>query len=119
MRDRLIKKIGESLEKRTGMTCKLLAENIADDILAGGAIVPPCKVGDTVYVADCSARNEPLRECEVTEIGQDRHYPYIVVEPKGFRGRRRAYPFRQIGKTVFLTREEAEKALKGGASDAD
>ena len=27
------------------------------------------------------------------------------------------FPFAELGKTVFLTREEAERALKGGESD--
>ena len=31
-----------------GKSC-MLAENIADDIIANGEIVPPCEVGDKVY----------------------------------------------------------------------
>ena len=48
MRDRLVKAIKDSLIKHIDKSC-LLAENIADDLLANGVIVPPCKVGDTVY----------------------------------------------------------------------
>lgn len=63
--------------------------------LADGLMVElPCKVGDTVYV---------LRH------RQD-HYaedPYLVIELKKFD----LHMLPSIGKTVFTTREEAEKAL--------
>ena len=41
------------------------AEKISDYLLANGVIVPPCKVGDTVYKI---SRNK-VKECEVIFIG--------------------------------------------------
>ena len=69
-------------------------ENIADHLLANGVIVPPCKVGDTVYQID----SERVYEYKVKNVIYDT--PSI------------AFDRRAIGNgTLFLTREEAEKAL--------
>lgn len=45
MRDRLI----ELIQNSVGGCARHWAEIIADHLLAEGVIVPPCKVGDTVY----------------------------------------------------------------------
>jgi hypothetical protein len=86
---------------------------IADHLLANGVIVPPCKVGDTV--------------CMVTTFGAIRemkvHGAKMTVGINGqgaiftrwcFLVYSDAIMFNDddIGKTVFLTREEAEQALK-------
>lgn len=42
MRDKLIEKIKDSLNKHIGKSC-LLAENIADDLLQEGVVFQPCK----------------------------------------------------------------------------
>lgn len=81
--------------------CQLGA--IADHLLANGVIVPPCKVGDVIYVIS------PLRGLEekiVTGIEQS-STKILYIRCFGS-----AYPNCLIGKTVFLSREDAEKALK-------
>ena len=45
MRDRLLGLIKDSLNKHIGKSC-LLAENIADDLLANGVIVAPMPMAD-------------------------------------------------------------------------
>lgn len=72
----------------------------------------PCKVGDTLY--EITSRNT-ISEYQVTAI---RIEPFnIFIERKITRGFANKYIFKvpaeEIGKTVFLTREEAEKALEG------
>lgn len=57
-------------------------------------IETPCKVGDTVYQVD----TERIYESTVKRI---------IYDTDGI-----AFDERAIGKTVFLSREEAEKALK-------
>ena len=76
---------------------------MADHLLAAGVIVPPCKVGDTVYVVDVCATN--IIERQVTGIRQN-EWGTIYILSFGF-----GYPDALIGETVFLTRKEAEKAL--------
>ena len=85
----------------------------ADHLLANGVIVPPCKVGDVLYRLNrlCSAINEAT--VKAIYISDDKKYfpkSHIIVQYGSARGRVRVN-FSELGKTVFLTREEAEKAL--------
>lgn len=115
MRDKLIKLIKDSLNKHIGKSC-LLAENIVDDLLANGVIVPPCKVGDIVYkVYDIESVHRQILELEVLmiEIGIQRKV--CLKTTKKHRYNFDKATFEDFGKTVFLTKEEAEQALKGGA----
>ena len=66
----------------------------------GRLVVLPCKVGDTVYQIDA----ERVYESEVK---------WIIFDCDDI-----AFDERAIGVSIFLTREEAEAALKGGESDA-
>jgi hypothetical protein len=61
----------------------------------GRVVVPPCKVGDTVWRIKRTFEEYP-----------DKSKPYI--EPDAFL----LQDVFNIGKTVFLTHEEAEKALQ-------
>ena len=94
--------------------CKREAEILADHLLENGVIVPPVQVGATVYCTD-SYRHliKPLeifgfdctkRICKYYCSGGD--YTPAWFNPA------------EIGKTVFLTREEAEKALKESEENA-
>lgn len=110
MRNRLIELISH-VQYMGGLEGKL-----ADHLLAEGVIVPPCKVGDTLYVISQMKDKRILpfiNEYEVTSIWLKKKSIVIYHEMDGF-----IKIFRQtdFGKTVFLTREEAEEALKG-ASD--
>lgn len=108
MRDRLIQLIDEAInDEETSYS------NIADYLLANGVIVPPCKVGDTVYeiIPKCSA---PWNYCAynggygTSRCGKNPCEAYIKE------GNFALSDLENVGKTVFLTREEAERALKGG-----
>ena len=104
MRDRLIEFVKGSLTKHIDKSC-LLSENIADDLLANGIIVPPCKVGDVVYVVAEASR----KIVELTVIGV-----WFFGNSFSFISDCGTIHHDSIGETVFLTREEAEQALKGG-----
>lgn len=67
----------------------------------------PCKVGQTIYVVDVCA--EKIIERKVTELAIN-EFGTRYIRSFGF-----GYPESVIGKTVFLTREEAEAKMKGGA----
>ena len=107
MRDRLIELVKGSLAKHIDKSC-LLSENIADDLLANGVIVPPCKVGNTVYIPYLST----VIEKKVCSIVVQK--PFCTVYCGGTSLR---FFEKDFGKTVFLTREEAEQALKGGVRE--
>ena len=101
-----------------------VSEMIADCLLEDGVIVPPVKVGDIVYIKgealkisfihiekeiyyciqfDCEECCVcPFYEDEVSWEGEHDCRTNGYLE----------FTANDIGKTVFLTREEAEKALK-------
>lgn len=90
-------------------------ESVADHLLANGVIVPPCKVGDTVY--EIQPIRKRVQAYEITTIKYNGHYwwfTWILKDRKGIYGNCDGFSIHQISKTVFLTREEAEAKLKGG-----
>jgi hypothetical protein len=98
MRDRLIELIEEWYKDAP-------CECLADHLLKNGVIVPMCKVGDYIYrigdngkiYGDWQVTYIQVYEDEILYIDDSNNYFYAS----------------DISKTVFLTREEAEKALKG------
>jgi len=72
----------------------------------------PCEAGDTLY--EITSRNT-ISEYEVTAIRIELFNVFIDWKLiQGFVDRYISdMPAGEIGKTVFLTREEAEKALEG------
>lgn len=106
MRERLIELISK-VQYMGGLEGKL-----ADHLLANGVIVPPCKVGGTVYVVSRYYGGIwQIYECYVDSLTV--YNADIFMSLKSTDG---WYNFGvnvwEIGKTSFLTREEAEKALK-------
>ena len=77
------------------------AKDLADHLIANGVIVPPCKVGDTVwhkeegYLLDSYKIKFIYNDMTASNISRDLLF---CVE--------------DIGKTIFLTKEEAEEKLK-------
>ena len=76
----------------------------------GRAIILPCKVGHRVFALLDTDKH--ISECEVKQIGLGNEIGFVVLEPIGARGRKYGVALNGFGKTVFLTREEAEKALR-------
>lgn len=79
------------------------AGTIADHLLANGVIVPPCKAGDIVYYP--YEYGNKVLEKTVIKILIEKEDRWLDVGVSFL-------PFENIGKTVFLTREEAEKKLE-------
>ncbi len=75
----------------------------------GKCVVLPCRVGDKVYCIqsyfnDAKMRSEKKVKCRVVDFMQSL--------PDLFECEGMIYKFSDIGKIVFLTREEAEAALE-------
>ena len=114
MRDRLIELITES---GACFDCFPVAgydekqkQTIADHLLANGVIVPPCKVGDKVFVVSqgqglCMRWN--VYEGKVVDIHLNRHNKLTIRVENGEKFFGYYEPC-----FVFLTKEEAEQALK-------
>ena len=77
---------------------------------AGRLVVLPCKVGQRVFALLDTDKH--ISECEVKQIGMGNKIGFIGLEPIGTRGREYGVALNGFGKTVFLTREEAEKVLE-------
>ncbi len=111
MRDKLIEIIADELGS---INCaKLWAADIADRLLANGVIVPPCKVGDKMYFDGKYFASHCAGEI------MERRVDAVLTEVWAtFRGEVDvSFDFESFGKTVFLTKEEAEKALAEVAND--
>ena len=103
-----------------------MTDYLADYLLKNGVIVPPCKVGATVYrVVKMYDGNRVVVEGEIIDvevtnlINNTNEYKCYFSSKDDEIDDSRLYStplyFDDFGKTVFLTREEAEQALKGGA----
>ena len=86
-------------------------KELAEADRAGRLVVLPCKAGDTVYWVHGAV----ITECKVHRIQKNRNGLYICLKSKKSHGAFRTDL--SIGKTVFLTREEAEKALEAMKDD--
>ena len=76
----------------------------------GRLVVLPCQSGEHVFtLLDGQKR---VRECEVKYAVLDGWLKVFYIEPIGAPGNLYSVPFGAFGQTVFLTREEAEKALE-------
>ena len=76
----------------------------------GRVVVLPCKVGRRVFALLDTDKH--ISECEVKQIGLGNEIGFVGLEPIGARGREYGVSLNGFGKTVFLSREEAEKALQ-------
>jgi hypothetical protein len=85
-------------------------EHLADHLIANGVIVPPCKVGDKVYtifegkieVLEIICSSRTVKNSEDVYEHYDARNDFLIM------------PFSDchIGKTVFLTKAQAEQKLK-------
>lgn len=125
MRDRLIEIVKEGRRIATWHRYDT-DETIADHLLANGVIVPPCKVGDVVYYLDDIVWDDECRDCEHYLIGGfgdpseccrtrygNKHPDCIKIKEEVVTQHDIYYYLyaEKFGKTVFLTKEQAEKAL--------
>lgn len=127
MRNKLIKIITEAEEEFTGLIMHGKFDNpddipgrvemIADKLIEDGWMRLPCKVGDKVYVVDYTRLGNMIFECEVEEISHFSYGTYYYLNWGLHIPRFKACQEDSFGKTVFLTREEAEQALKGGSKE--
>lgn len=82
----------------------------------GRLVVLPCKVGDTVWVTRNPWTGKLLKKPLDTYVNGMKMYSHglyvnLLFDTRKINGTR-DYEINHIGKTVFLTREEAENALE-------
>ena len=117
MRDRLIELLNEAT---FGVNAHTLADHlkketieaVADHLLAAGVVVPPCKVGDILYTAfswQITAKRYLVHAITSSNSGKMFDILMRVYDEDGNDAK---FSAAWMGKTVFLTKEEAEKALE-------
>ena len=121
MRDRLIELVkpfvsGNACEHQSG-SCELTscrycnARELADHLIENGVIVPPCKVGDKVYVVSQGSgfnMRWDVYEGTVTNIHLNRHNELTIRVENG----EKFFGYYEP-RFIHNTKEEAEKALRG------
>ena len=95
-RERLIELLEQEKAFPRSLTDDERRGKLADYLLENGVIVLPCKVGDTVY------ERKYYHCCTNPELD------FYDIDEKTFG----LNMLNKFNKTVFLTREEAEKAIK-------
>jgi hypothetical protein len=116
MRDRLVELIYEGRKEwdvyfndyllKGKPRSKTLNEFIAVHLIESGVVVPPCKVGQRVYAIYLNGKlRTPLQSDRITQITINRG-GYHFKCWWGY------FHLSDIGKTVFLTKAEAEQKLK-------
>lgn len=115
MRDRLVELLKEILPTRgtaggIPIIQKWDYKAVADKLIENGVLFPQCKVGDTIYFV-CGYN---MSDYTVKSIEYDNIFWQFDCENDMYAVEHRRFSFfdERIGKTVFLTREEAERALK-------
>jgi hypothetical protein len=112
MRDRLVELIKTRIDNKTWCVSEL-----ADYLIANGVIVPPCKVGDKIFFVHdmCDENGEEYVEISngwCVSFSLDGLWMYCRYD-----GDLTMWHCitNDLGQTVFLTKEDAERALKGDA----
>ena len=120
--------------------CPARLAELAQADMDGRLVVLPCKVGDTVYwlgynrdacgSCDCYSSFYGMDSMcdehyelypEVDPVDDDKHCPkhFIEIIERKTTLQWICNYLNKFGKTVFLTREEAERALKGGEANGE
>lgn len=119
MKEKLIELLNVMIDENKNKN--ITTEIMADYLIQNGVLVLPCKLGDVVYAkSGCF----PFRydhgniiPCEAFVFKVTKRNKLIKLRPlvEGATGARHLeiwFPISALGKTVFLTKEDAEKKLK-------
>lgn len=109
MRNKLAEMIKARIDNKTWCVFDL-----ADYLIANGVVVLPFKIGQTLY--DASEFYDGTEHPEIYELkSYEMSIDKLTDDIWAFTYDGCFIDYDDIGKTVFLAREDAERALKGGA----
>jgi len=104
MKERLIELLNDVGDNVINIPTDNFIESLADHLIANGVIVPPCKVGDTVWAIRDYKGHKYAQQGFVSEMFFRKDMSLMIVVKHIARG--------TWGEDIFSTKEEAEKALK-------
>ena len=111
MRDRLIDLLDKSFLESDSNYGTPSINQVADYLLENGVFVLPCKVGTELFLSDYINGHHRLKEYKFCG-----NRIAIVIECWEFQ-RTCTRWLDDFGKTIFLTKEEAENALRGNGNE--
>lgn len=114
MRERLIELLHYVAKNVKKFKTSGFIESLADYLLANGVIVQPCEFQQKVYVLP-TIENGLQDITEMKCIGFSLSFDSYVANLITDKNKLYQPGFGRFGKTVFLTKEEAEAALRGSA----
>ena len=100
-RDKLIELLDKAHKKFIKSDNVYEFDFIADYLLANGVIAPPCKVGDVVYSLMGGFVEDMKVNRVLLSLKPNEQHPIDYIKELD-----------DFGKTVFLTKEDAEEKLK-------
>lgn len=107
-------KLSNMIQSAVGGCAKYWADVIADKLIAEGVIVPPCKVGDKTYLLLEKLKGGyaiVVSKCVGISENENGKWFSMYFDCVDI-GNSIEFQSDDFGKTVFLTREEAERALE-------
>lgn len=93
-------------------------EFYADHLLKNNVIVPPCKIGDTIFCTGYGIIEELTVGGASIEIHDDNSY-YALVVAYRTNGTSEVFYFADFGQIVFTSREEAERKINGNDTNSN
>lgn len=108
----------EEIVHQCGKTLDEMDDYLSEFLTAKGVLAPPCKVGDVVFAI--SDIKKEIYKCRVSSLEFTTHDKVAVLDrilESIVLQRIRSVYLDEFGKSVFLSREEAEAALKGADDD--
>ena len=123
MKNKLKDIIEKALDNGFSKHIPLTAEYLADRLIENGVILPPCKIGATVYEVIKSRKGDYSHINTATCVGfrvinapKKRGHvrlSYIIIH-YDITNSTRHIAFKRIGETIFFTKQEAEAVLQKG-----
>ena len=98
-------KLVEIIQNSVGGCARHWAEVIADGLIANGVTVLPCNVGDKIYYIDRYTGKIDDDTVKFLTITKNGIKPILTSHNIKF------WDFYELGKTAFLTKDEAEATL--------
>ena len=112
MKEKLIELLNVMIDENKDKN--ITTEIMADYLIQNGVIVPPCKVGDIVWLAFSWLDSEAVKgKISMLQQKADGSWKIRVSDSVGVKD----FPITEIGNVIFFTKEEAERALKGYKGD--
>ena len=120
-RKRLVELTNKHLREELGMNLHTdILEKFADHLLDNGIVVPPCKVGDILYCINFDTRKIIERVVTQVRYHQSKNKTekiQVFYTSSELFNTQDLISIDELGVSIFKTKEEAEKMLKGSKNN--